>query len=167
MRWDELIHETKRRMADEGLAAEIHRLVRELPEDFPHGAEASYDGLAEIAANFPVYRTYLPEGAEHLREAVAAARERRADLDGVLTDLARVLGADATREADLAEVARRFQQTSGMIMAKGVEDTAFYRWTQLTSLTEVGGDPSVFSLCLLYTSPSPRDRQKSRMPSSA
>ena len=145
-RWDELIHETKRRMADHGLAAEIHRLVRELPEDFPHGAEASYDGLAEIAANFPVYRTYLPEGAEHLRGAVAAARERRADLDGVLTDLARVLGADATREADLAEVARRFQQTSGMIMAKGVEDTAFYRWTQLTSLTEVGGDPSVFSL---------------------
>ena len=145
-RWDELIHETKRRMADQGLAAEIHRLVRELPEDFPHGAEASYDGLAEIAANFPVYRTYLPEGAEHLRGAVAAARERRADLDGVLTDLARVLGADATREADLAEVARRFQQTSGMIMAKGVEDTAFYRWTQLTSLTEVGGDPSVFSL---------------------
>ncbi|MFL0563191.1 malto-oligosyltrehalose synthase [Kocuria rhizophila] len=146
VRWDELIHETKRRMADHGLAAEIHRLVRELPEDFPHGAEASYDGLAEIAANFPVYRTYLPEGAEHLRGAVAAARERRADLDGVLTDLARVLGADATREADLAEVARRFQQTSGMIMAKGVEDTAFYRWTQLTSLTEVGGDPSVFSL---------------------
>ena len=146
VRWDELIHETKRRMADHGLAAEIHRLVRELPEDFPHGAEASYDGLAEIAANFPVYRTYLPEGAEHLREAVAAARARRADLAGVLTDLARVLGADATREADLAEVARRFQQTSGMIMAKGVEDTAFYRWTRLTSLTEVGGDPSVFSL---------------------
>ncbi|WP_406018126.1 malto-oligosyltrehalose synthase [Kocuria rhizophila] len=146
VRWDELIHETKRRMADQGLSAEIHRLVRELPEDFPHGAEASYDGLAEIAVNFPVYRTYLPEGAEHLREAVAAARERRADLDGVLTDLARALGADASRETDLAEVARRFQQTSGMIMAKGVEDTAFYRYTKLTSLTEVGGDPSVFSL---------------------
>ncbi|WP_191550852.1 malto-oligosyltrehalose synthase [Kocuria rhizophila] len=146
VRWDELIHDTKRRMADHGLAAEIHRLVRELPEDFPHGAQASYDGLAEIAANFPVYRTYLPEGADHLREAVAAARERRPELDAVLTDLARVLGADATREADLAEVARRFQQTSGMIMAKGVEDTAFYRYTQLTSLTEVGGDPSVFSL---------------------
>ena len=146
VRWDDLIHETKRRMADEGLSAEIHRLVRELPEDFPHGAEASYDGLAEIAANFPVYRTYLPEGAEHLRVAVAAARERRADLDVVLTDLARVLGEGATRQEDLAEVARRFQQTSGMIMAKGVEDTGFYRWTKLTSLTEVGGDPSIFSL---------------------
>ncbi|RLZ03413.1 malto-oligosyltrehalose synthase [Kocuria tytonicola] len=146
VRWDELIHGTKRRMADEGLAAEIHRLVRELPADFPHDAPVAYDGLAEIVSNFPVYRTYLPEGAEHLREAVAAARERRPELDEVLTDLAAVLGADATREEDLAEVARRFQQTSGMVMAKGVEDTAFYRFTKLTSLTEVGGDPSVFSL---------------------
>ena len=66
VRWDPLIHETKRRMADDGLAAEVHRLVRELPADFPHGAAASYDGLAEILANFPVYRTYLPEGAQYL-----------------------------------------------------------------------------------------------------
>ena len=40
----------------------------------------------------------------------------------------------------------RFQQTSGMVMAKGVEDCAFYRWTRLTSLTEVGGEPAQFSL---------------------
>ena len=43
-------------------------------------------------------------------------------------------------------MAVRFQQTSGMVMAKGVEDTAFYRYTRLGSLTEVGGDPSVFAL---------------------
>ncbi|MFV3468797.1 malto-oligosyltrehalose synthase, partial [Mycobacterium tuberculosis] len=92
--------------------------------------------------NFPVYRTYLPEGAEHLTEAVAAARQARPELSDVLTDLARVLGADAAHTENLTEVARRFQQTSGMVMAKGVEDTAFYRYTQLTSLTEVGGDPS-------------------------
>ena len=42
--------------------------------------------------------------------------------------------------------ALRFQQTSGMVMAKGVEDNAFYRWTTLTSLNEVGGDPSEFSV---------------------
>ena len=42
--------------------------------------------------------------------------------------------------------AQRFQQTSGMVMAKGVEDCAFYRYSRLTSLNEVGGDPSVFSL---------------------
>jgi (1->4)-alpha-D-glucan 1-alpha-D-glucosylmutase len=45
-----------------------------------------------------------------------------------------------------SEVSVRFQQTSGMVMAKAVEDTAFYRWTRLTSLTEVGADPSVFAL---------------------
>ncbi|GEC97960.1 malto-oligosyltrehalose synthase [Kocuria varians] len=146
VRWDEVIRGTKRRMADHGLAAEVHRLVRELPADLGHDAERCYDALAEILSNFPVYRTYLPEGADHLREAVAAARQSRPDLAPVIDDLAAVLGADAARAEDLAEVARRFQQTSGMVMAKGVEDTAFYRYTQLTSLTEVGGDPSVFSL---------------------
>ena len=42
--------------------------------------------------------------------------------------------------------ALRFQQTSGMVMAKGVEDCAFYRYPRLTSLNEVGGDPSVFAV---------------------
>ena len=42
--------------------------------------------------------------------------------------------------------ALRFQQTSGAVMAKGVEDCAFYRTSRLTSLTEVGGDPSEWSL---------------------
>ncbi|OBA44878.1 MULTISPECIES: malto-oligosyltrehalose synthase [Kocuria] len=144
VRWDPLIHETKRRMADAGLAAEVHRLVRELPADFPHGAAASYDGLAEILANFPVYRTYLPEGAQYLRDAVAAARRWRPELADVLDDLARELGGDVN--GTLSGVAQRFQQTSGMVMAKGVEDTAFYRYPKLSSLTEVGGDPSVFSL---------------------
>ena len=45
-----------------------------------------------------------------------------------------------------ADPAKRFQQTSGMVMAKGVEDCAFYRWSRLTSLNEVGGDPDVFAL---------------------
>ena len=146
LRWEPLIHETKRAMADRGLAAEVHRLVRELPQGFPHTTDAARDGLAEILANFPVYRSYLPEGAGYLREAVARARRERPDLDAAIGALARVLGADAVSAEDLTEAARRFQQTSGMVMAKGVEDTAFYRYTKLTSLTEVGGDPSVFAL---------------------
>ncbi len=146
VRWDELIHDTKRRMADVGLAAEVHRLVRDLPEDFGHSDEQAYDGLAEILANFPVYRTYLPFGVDYQREAVAAAKKARPELSAVIDDLAAVLGDATTSAEELTEVAKRFQQTSGMIMAKGVEDTAFYRFTKLTSLTEVGGDPSVFSL---------------------
>ena len=58
----------------------------------------------------------------------------------VLDLVAPVLGDGA------ADATQRFQQTSGMVMAKGVEDSAFYRWARLTSLNEVGGDPSVFSV---------------------
>ncbi|MDN5701221.1 MAG: malto-oligosyltrehalose synthase, partial [Kocuria sp.] len=146
VRWEELIHDTKRRMADVGLSAEVRRLVRDLPEDFGHSDEQAYDGLSEILANFPVYRTYLPFGVDYQREAVTAAKQARPELSAVIDDLAAVLGDAATSAEELTEVAKRFQQTSGMVMAKGVEDTAFYRFTKLTSLTEVGGDPSVFSL---------------------
>ncbi|TFI19665.1 malto-oligosyltrehalose synthase, partial [Micrococcus endophyticus] len=45
-------------------------------------------------------------------------------------------------------VARRFQQTSGMVMAKGVEDRSFYRWTRWANLNEVGGDPAHVQLSL-------------------
>ena len=48
--------------------------------------------------------------------------------------------------------ALRFQQTSGMVMAKGVEDCAFYRYSRLTSLNEVGGDPAHFSRRSVATS---------------
>src|SRR5690606_19295322 len=88
----------------------------------------------------PVYRSYLPHGAEHLAQAEAAVRARRQDLAGVL-DLVMPKLTDPEHPA-----AQRMQQTTGMIMAKGVEDTAFYRYTRLTSLTEVGGDPSEFAI---------------------
>jgi (1->4)-alpha-D-glucan 1-alpha-D-glucosylmutase len=144
--WDELIHGTKRAMADGALRAEVLRLARAVPADAGLGHEEAADAIAEVLANFPVYRSYLPEGAEHLRAALDAARARRPELAGALATLGRLLGADAADDAELGELARRFQQTSGMVMAKGVEDTAFYRFTRLTSLTEVGGDPSHFSV---------------------
>jgi (1->4)-alpha-D-glucan 1-alpha-D-glucosylmutase len=87
-----------------------------------------------------VYRSYLPAGREHLEQALAAARRRRPDLADALDDVGGRLG-----DPD-GPTALRFQQTSGMVMAKGVEDCAFYRWSRLTSLNEVGADPSVFSL---------------------
>ena len=97
------------------------------------------DAVAELLACFPVYRSYLPGGREHLDEAFALARKHRPDLAGTLDVLLPVLGDPDTAPA------KRFQQTSGMVMAKGVEDCAFYRWSRLTSLNEVGGDPSVFA----------------------
>lgn len=134
--WQDLIHDTKRAVADTILRAEVRRLARCLPELIG----AAEDALAEILANFPVYRSYLPEGREHLAVAIDAARGHRPDLADSLARLAPIL-ADPANEA-----ARRFQQTTGAVMAKGVEDTAFYRCSRLGTLTEVGGDPSVFAV---------------------
>lgn len=140
--WGDLIHDTKRMIADTIQRSEIARLVRCLPEQAALADSDAADALAEILACFPVYRSYLPAGREALDEALAEASVRRPDLAEAIGALSPFL-ADPT-----LEVARRFQQTTGPVMAKGVEDTAFYRATRLGTLTEVGGDPSVFSLTL-------------------
>jgi (1->4)-alpha-D-glucan 1-alpha-D-glucosylmutase len=141
--WPDLIHGTKRAIADGLLASEVNRLVREVRgagDAAEHPDAEVADALAEVLACFPVYRSYLPFGIEHLERALADAERRRPELAGVLHALGRLLR-DPSHP-----VARRFQQTSGMVMAKGVEDTAFYRTSRLASLTEVGGDPSEFAI---------------------
>ncbi|MCU1597836.1 MAG: treY [Glaciihabitans sp.] len=145
--WATLIHGTKRSIADGILRSEVLRLEREvlslpdlpdLPDELVEGAVA--DTLAELLACFPVYRSYLPVGEEHLVEAARLARQHRPELIPTIDALLPLL-ADAAQP-----VALRFQQTSGMVMAKGVEDTAFYRYSRLSSLTEVGSDPAEFSI---------------------
>jgi (1->4)-alpha-D-glucan 1-alpha-D-glucosylmutase len=143
--WVGLIHDRKRDVADGILQSEVRRIVREvvaLAGDGPSTPteDELRDGVAELLACFPVYRSYLPEGREHLDDAFAAARRHRPDLAGTLDLLEPVL-ADPSLDP-----AKRFQQTSGMVMAKGVEDCAFYRYSRLTSLNEVGGDPSIFAI---------------------
>ena len=140
LEYPDLIHETKRMIADTIQRAEIARLVRELPDLDGTAAAQAHDALAELLACFPVYRSYLPAGLEQLDRAAAEASVRRPDLADTIARLVPVLADPAH------DVARRFQQTTGPVMAKGVEDTAFYRYTRLGSLTEVGGDPSVFAL---------------------
>ena len=81
-----------------------------------------------------------PRAASTSTRRSPRARSHRPDLADVLDVLAPVLSDGA------AAPTQRFQQTSGMVMAKGVEDCAFYRWARLTSLNEVGGDPSVFAV---------------------
>ncbi len=137
--WHAMIHGTKRAVADGILGSETRRIVRDLSPERTEDDEL-VDAVAELLACFPVYRSYLPEGREHLDAAFATARTARPDLAEVFDRLEPVLH-DPAQPAAL-----RFQQTSGMVMAKGVEDCAFYRYPHLTSLTEVGGDPSEFSL---------------------
>lgn len=146
--WSQLIHDTKREIADGTLRSEVLRLERDLgsavqstrPAGRPPAISSTADALAELLACFPVYRSYLPIGLEHLQEAARAAKEHRPDLSSTVDALIPVL-ADPEQPAAI-----RFQQTSGMVMAKGVEDTAFYRYSRLGSLTEVGADPAEFSI---------------------
>ncbi|MET3961569.1 (1-_4)-alpha-D-glucan 1-alpha-D-glucosylmutase [Marmoricola sp. OAE513] len=139
--WPALVHDSKRAVADGILASEVNRITREVRRVLPgRRLDEIADAVAELMACFPVYRSYLPEGRDHLDAALDAARRYRPDLSPVLDDLLPVL-ADPS-----AAPAQRFQQTTGMVMAKGVEDSAFYRWSRLTSLNEVGGDPSVFAV---------------------
>ncbi|MFG3577374.1 malto-oligosyltrehalose synthase [Micromonospora chersina] len=135
--WEDLTHDTKLAAATRLLAAELSRLAALVPE-LP--AEQVRPALAELAACFPVYRGYPPEGARHLAAARAEAGRRRPDLTTVLDAVTARL-----RDPD-HELAARFPQLSGAVMAKGVEDTAYYRWSRFVALNEVGGSPAHFGV---------------------
>jgi (1->4)-alpha-D-glucan 1-alpha-D-glucosylmutase len=133
-----LVHDCKREVTDGILGSEVARLVRVIGELPSIPREQQTEALAELLASFPVYRTYLPDGREHLDATVAAVRERRPDLSAAVDALHPVLSRAGT------EAATRFEQTSGPVMAKGVEDSAYYRWARFVVLNEVGGDPARF-----------------------
>ena len=162
-----VIEESKRQIVSTSLVAEIHRLTDLLTQichtDIrlrDHTFSALRDCVVELVVAFPRYRAYIvpgedPPGHEErvVREAADRARERldpeRHDTLDLVVDL--LLGREAgsagrTDEAPRRELVIRFQQVCGAVTAKGVEDTAFYRWTHLVSLCEVGGDPSRFGV---------------------
>ncbi|MBT8797671.1 malto-oligosyltrehalose synthase [Microbacterium flavum] len=138
-----LIATAKREVADTSQAAEVGRMMRVLPAadraDLPEDATLR-DALAELLTWFPVYRSYLPAGTDHMDHAVRAASAARPDLAETIAALGRLAAEAGT------EFSRRFMQTTGPVMAKGVEDRAFYRYPRLTSLNEVGGDLAAFAL---------------------
>jgi (1->4)-alpha-D-glucan 1-alpha-D-glucosylmutase len=151
-----VVEEAKRWVVEHGLVAEVHRLVElaatichthlELRDHTRRGLRES---LVEMLVAFPVYRAYVvpgepaPESARRTVEhAVAAARTRLPEERHDTLDLVAALAlGDGGRGPHRDEFVVRFQQTCGPVMAKGVEDTAFYRWLRLSALNEVGGDP--------------------------
>lgn len=116
------------------------------------------DALAEVAACMPVYRTYVMDqpSAQDVRFidwAIAHARQRSEASDASIFDFVKRCMLNAPlpdQDAELAECTRqfaiRFQQFCSPVAAKGVEDTAFYRFHRLVSLNEVGGDPGAFGI---------------------
>jgi (1->4)-alpha-D-glucan 1-alpha-D-glucosylmutase len=113
------------------------------------------DGLADVLSAFPVYRTYIDddvhaEDRRYIEWAVTRARAESLAADVSVFDFIRdALTRDLPARtpalaAQVRHFARKFQQLSAPVMAKGVEDTAFYRYVRLASLNDVGGDPSEF-----------------------
>ena len=161
-RLEPVVLESKRLVVDDVQAAEVDRLLRiarrVLPGEDPRLLRI---GIEALLVALDRYRTYLiPGQVDEDRDqeyAVLAAAEQLAlaevapaDALGVqlVAQLARggrLPQAPVDSRADQDEFIIRFQQTSGPVMAKGVEDTAFYRWLRQSGANEVGGDPGRLS----------------------
>jgi (1->4)-alpha-D-glucan 1-alpha-D-glucosylmutase len=149
-------HDKKIAVEQEALGSDVNRLttlfvdICESNRDQRDFTRAEIRrAIREVAACFSVYRTYVvPErneivGEDRIRieRATESAKANRTDIDGALFDFIRdvltlkVMGKVETEFVD------RFEQFTGPVMAKGVEDTAFYCWNRLTAMNEVGGDP--------------------------
>jgi (1->4)-alpha-D-glucan 1-alpha-D-glucosylmutase len=130
--------EARRLVTDGILVAEVRRIAALLRDVDVDAARAA---VAEAMIAFPVYRSYLPEGAANWAAAIDGAKSARPGLGAALD----ALDAQVRAEPD-GELATRIQQTSGMVVAKGTEDTTFYRFTRFAALNEVGGNPDRFGL---------------------
>jgi (1->4)-alpha-D-glucan 1-alpha-D-glucosylmutase len=135
--YEELTGET-RSFAQVAGEAKLELARTDFQREFAHlRSLLHHPRLEEAAASLPVYRTYVEPWSGRVEDA-----DREA-LAGVPPELRRVL---LLEERGDPEFVVRFQQTTGPVMAKGVEDTAFYRWFRLAALNEVGGNPDRFSL---------------------
>lgn len=150
--YDRQVFDNKSHMLHEHFGGELDNLIRLwqpiLPGDI--AADRFRETLAAWLAAFPVYRIYpaggpLTEGERHYcAEARDRARQCLPELSGQLDRWHDWLLAQDWREAELF-VLRKTQQLSGPLMAKGIEDTTFYRYWRQAHLNEVGGtaDPQL------------------------
>ena len=145
------------------LARDAARVARQNPRTTDFTRNLLHRAIREIVACFPVYRTYVDAAGEctaddkrDLDWAIARARRNETEIDPSVFDfLARLFSGELvekprsgfSRHAVL-RCAMKLQQYSGPVMAKGLEDTAFYRYNRFIALNEVGGNPEQFGLSL-------------------
>ncbi|HVE78693.1 MAG TPA: malto-oligosyltrehalose synthase, partial [Gemmatimonadaceae bacterium] len=161
-RFHDVAVEAKARILRGPLAPDVLRLARLLRPVFARDAgrsapspEQAAEAIVAIIAELGVYRTYIdarraephPDDRRVLEAALARARTHRDVSPDALERIGEVLlhpvaeGQDPEERRQRLTFVRRFQQTSGPATAKGVEDTALYRYHPLLSRNEVGGDP--------------------------
>ncbi|HEU5122778.1 MAG TPA: malto-oligosyltrehalose synthase [Verrucomicrobiae bacterium] len=164
--FSELVQQNKRRILETSLISELDSLTHRL-QNVAAKTSAGIDftfnqlkaALKEIIAAFPVYRTYLTRESAHpsaqdsamIRQAIDLAKTSAPISDSSifefiesLLSLKLILELDLETADPAREFVLRFQQLTGPVMAKGLEDTTFYNFNRLISLNEVGGDPDRF-----------------------
>ena len=158
-----MLAEAKREIVTRNLAAEL-RLLTLLAVEIARGDRTARDyghdtlrrAIVALACAMPVYRLYLGDAAADARDAALLDNAVRGAVEtidvedaGAVDFIAGLLrNAPETDDPLLphARFRRRFQQTTGALMAKALEDTLFYRYHRLVALNEVGGEPDIFGL---------------------
>jgi (1->4)-alpha-D-glucan 1-alpha-D-glucosylmutase len=164
---EEQLFECKRLILKVSMSGELNVLARRLDRiseqhrwfrDFT--LENLREALSEVITSFPVYRTYLTpdtpadrEDLRHIETAISVAKKRNPAMSASVFDFIRGLmlfehppGLSEAQVAERQAFAMRLQQITGQVMAKGLEDTAHYRYFPLASLNEVGGEPGAWSV---------------------
>jgi len=151
-----IAHEKKISVSQEALGSDVNRLTSIFVEICEENRDRrDYTraevrrAIREVAACFSIYRTYVvpdreeitDEDREYITQATECAKEARQDIDGGLFDFLRDVLTMVVKGKLESEFLLRFQQFTGPVMAKGVEDTAFYCFNRLTGMNEVGSDP--------------------------
>lgn len=164
-----IIYESKNIILDFSLASELNLLTRRLSriaekhrisQDFT--IESLKSALTNILIYFPVYRSYIhapkneihEEDRKYINAAVSRAKKRTLNIEESVYDFIKSLlllespWNSGSLKAESADFVMHFQQITGPVMAKGMEDTAFYRYYPLCSLNEVGGDIGSFGISI-------------------
>ncbi|MFP4482620.1 MAG: malto-oligosyltrehalose synthase [Thermovirgaceae bacterium] len=158
----EMVFETKLQVADDLFGSDFYRLTHlamKICENRPRFRDSSRSDVMKIiktlAATFDVYRTYFTPWRESeineqdrivMEQALSKTRKRLPDVDPKLLDLFGNLFLEEAKLPEETEFVARFQQLTGPLAAKGLEDTLFYCYNRFISLNEVGGEPSIFSV---------------------
>ncbi|HEY9198189.1 MAG TPA: malto-oligosyltrehalose synthase, partial [Gammaproteobacteria bacterium] len=164
--FDEILYHCKHLIIHGALASELNvlaNLAGTIAQADRHTRDFTYqrlrDALADIVASFPVYRTYITpqrigeEDRRYLHWAISQAKKRSLAVNVQVFDfLQRLLSLDFPEQHDTevhrlaVRLASRFQQYTAPVMAKGMEDTAFYVYNRLVSLNDVGFNPRIFGM---------------------
>ncbi len=163
---EDLVYLSKRLILQTSMSGELNVLASKLDKiseqhrwsrDFT--LSSLRHALRETIACFPIYRTYMtnragwpdPEDERHIRGAIGRARSRNQSTDESIFDFVQSIlllrdpdSIDEAQRIERREFIMSLQQFTGPVMAKGLEDTAFYRYFPLSSLNEVGGNPRQF-----------------------